>query len=145
MVKDKNSLNVLLVDLFNQMAVLQEASIKKNNIDLTPKEILTIEIIYNLDKPTMSNIAKKLEITLGTLTTNIKKLEHKGYVVRYKDKIDARIVKVQLLDRSMEVLRLHYAFHEELVNSVLGVLTTEEEIVLLKSLLKIKNHLIGGY
>ena len=133
-------LNDILVELFNHILYLEEQNLQLKGINLTMNEIHTIETVRNVDDPTMGNIAKKLIITLGTLTTVVKRLEAKGYIKRSKCEDDARIVRVELLPEAYEVLAVHDEFHENMIDTVLTDLDDEEEKVLLSGLIKVKDY-----
>lgn len=133
-------LNYMLVDLFNHILYLEEQNLQLKGINLTMNEIHTIEAISDIINPTMSSVAHKLMITLGTLTTAIKKLEKKGYVTRVKDENDARIVRLSLTKKAVEVLNIHDEFHVNMIETVLDDLSEEEEEVFLKSILKIQYY-----
>lgn len=138
-------LNYMLVDLFNHILYLEEQNLQLKGINLTMNEIHTIEAINDVESPTMSSVAQKLMITLGTLTTAIKKLENKGYVERFKDKKDARIVRLLLTEKAKEVLKVHDNFHINMIDTVLDDLSEEEEEVFLKSILKIQYYFEKNY
>lgn len=141
----KSILNELLVELFNHILYLEEQNLQLKGINLTMNEIHTIEAIRDLNEPQMSSVARKLLITLGTLTTAVKRLEAKGYVERFKEKSDARVVKVRLTKAGHDVLVYHDDFHKDMIDTVLNDLTDHEEEVLLSSLVKIKGYFKRNY
>lgn len=138
-------LNNMLVDLFNHILYLEEQNLQLKGINLTMNEVHTIEAINDVEDATMGNVAQKLIITLGTLTTAVKKLEKKQYVTRVRDKNDARIVRLTLTDQAFEVLKIHDDFHVDMIDTVLDDLSEEEEIALLKSLIKIQHYFEKNY
>ncbi|MDH6602916.1 DNA-binding MarR family transcriptional regulator [Bacilli bacterium PM5-9] len=133
-------LNEILVELFNHILYLEEQNIQMKGIQLTMNEVHTLEAIRESDDAIMSNVAKKLMITFGTMTTAIKKLEQKGYVNRIKDDNDARIVRLELTSKANQALRIHDNFHKNMIETVLTDLSDTEEDVLLNSLVKIKEY-----
>ena len=140
MSKKEDILNELLVELFNHILYLEEQNLQMKGIPLTMNEVHTLEAIKDAKDPIMSNVAKKLMITLGTMTTAIKKLEQKGYVERIRDEKDARIVRLTLSKEGHNVVAVHDNFHKNMIDTVLTDLTEKEEDVLLSSLVKIKNY-----
>ena len=76
--QSKIVLNELLVDLFHDILEIEEKSLRDNGSDLTMTEMHTIHAVGH-DRPrTMSEVAKDLNITMGTLTTGIDKLIKNG-------------------------------------------------------------------
>lgn len=136
----KDVLNDLFVELFNHILYLEEQNIQRKGIELTMNEVHTLEAISNESNPTMGNVARRLMITIGTLTTAIKKLEAKGYVKRSKDENDGRIVRITLTSHAIEVLQEHEHFHVNMIDDVLQFLNDDEQDALISSLTKIKEY-----
>src|SRR5690554_7884381 len=68
-------------------------------------EVHVLEAIKNVEVATMGNVAQKLRVTLGTLTTSINVLVRKKYVERYRDESDRRRVFLVLTKQAHDVLR----------------------------------------
>ena len=76
-------LNEMLVNLFNHvMDVESEAVITEEFKDITNNDMHIIEAVGIGEPKKMSEIAKALSVTVGTLTTNMNGLEKKGYIER---------------------------------------------------------------
>ena len=76
-------LNEMLVSLFNHvMDVEADAVITEEFSDITNNDMHIIEAVGIAEPKNMSEIAKQLNVTVGTLTTNMNGLEKKGYIVR---------------------------------------------------------------
>lgn len=130
-------LNELLVDLFNQILSIQQDRLKKEGIQLSLSEIHVLEAIQKVTPPTMSLIAKKLRITVGTLTTAVKRLVKKSYVSRYQDETDRRKVYLKLTQSALEVLKAHEQFHQEMIEAVLSETKDNQIPILIHSLSKL--------
>ncbi|MDD6796462.1 MAG: MarR family transcriptional regulator [Clostridiaceae bacterium] len=138
MKKSEQVLNVLLVDLFNDILKIEQKSLTQGNFsDLSLTEVHTLEAIGLYDSKTMSEVASKLEITVGTLTTAINKLIKKGYVERKRIEEDRRVVMVQLTKKGKLVYRVHEKFHSDMIKSTIDCMSEEEEKVLISSLEKL--------
>mgnify|MGYP002742904545 FL=1 len=85
----------------------------------------------------MSEVAEAVSLTNGTVTTMIKKLESKGYVMRTRDGADKRILRVRLTDKGKEVTIIHENFHKKLTEAILNSISQEEKIVLTSTMEKI--------
>lgn len=135
--QSKIVLNELLVDLFHDILEIEEKSIRENGSDLTMTEMHTIHAVGD-DRPrTMSEVAKDLKITMGTLTTGIDKLIKKGYVVRKRTDEDKRVVLVELTEKGIEAKKVHDEFHQEMIRNVIDSLDEDEERVLTVALTKL--------
>ncbi len=103
-------------------------------------EVHVLEAIKNSPVPIMGNVAQKLRVTLGTLTTSVNVLVRKNYVIRYRDDSDRRKVYLKLTDQAIEVLKKHEEFHNEMIESLFADLELEKDEVLLKSLENISQY-----
>lgn len=129
------SINKILVHLFNDIWELEEkAVITEEFKDLTNNDMHIIEAVGLGDGNNMSTIAKKLGITVGSLTTSMNSLVNKKYAVRHRSEEDRRIVNIQLTEKGEKAYRHHANFHKKMVEAVVETLDEEEIPVLTKAL-----------
>ena len=77
------TINDTLVNLFNEIWELEkEAIITEEFKDITNNDMHIIEAIGLGEGARMSVVAKRLNITVGSLTTSMNSLVNKGYVAR---------------------------------------------------------------
>ncbi len=102
------SINNILVHLFNDIWELEEkAVITEEFKDLTNNDMHIIEAIGLGRGNNMSTIAKKLGITVGSLTTSMNSLVNKKYAVRHRSEEDRRIVNIQLTEKGEKAYHHH--------------------------------------
>lgn len=130
-------LNDLLVDLFHNILEIEERSLRDSGSDLTITEIHTIDAVGDSEPKTMTEISRSLKVTMGTLTTGVDKLIKKGYLIRKRTEEDKRIVLVELTEKGIKAKKLHDAFHQEMIDSVISHLDPTEEELLVQSLQKL--------
>ncbi|NBL00843.1 MAG: MarR family transcriptional regulator [Erysipelotrichia bacterium] len=145
MVSPKDVINELLVDVFNHILSIENEVLKKRGVKLSMTEVHVLEAIRNTEIPTMGNVAQKLRVTLGTLTTSVNVLVRKNYVYRYRDEADRRKVFLKLNESAIEVLKIHDEFHNEMISSMFSDLELEKDEVLMKSLENISNYFKQKY
>lgn len=139
-------INDLLVQLFSDVLQIEEYALKNGVLsDLSITEVHTIEAIGMYNERTMSEVAQRLKITVGTLTTAISKLIKKEYVERKRTEEDRRVVLVKLTKKGKLAFRLHEKFHEDMVNTSIDGLSEVEEKMLISSLNKINNFFKEKY
>ena len=95
-----------------------EESLLKTLGTLGVKEYNTLDTIWTLTKTksnTANNIAKALNITAGTLTTNLQRLTDKGYVYKERDTMDKRVVYVYLTPTGVGLRRSRETAHKKLL------------------------------
>ena len=129
------SINNLMVHLFNDILKLEEnAVITEEFKDLTNNDMHIIEAVGLGEGSNMSMIARKLGITVGSLTTSMNSLVNKKYVVRERSEADRRIVYIRLTPKGEKAYRHHEEFHKKMVGSVVEKLSEEEVKALSKAL-----------
>lgn len=140
-----NILNETLVLVFNLVLKAEEKFIRSLGVNLSITEIHTLEAIASdVEKP-MNEIASKLGITLGTLTTSINNLEKKGFVKRKRSDKDRRVVLVNLTEEAHNVMEKHTSFHNNMVNDIVTELNKEEEYALMKALNNLIDYFTNKY
>ncbi|MFI3209266.1 MAG: MarR family transcriptional regulator [Eubacteriales bacterium] len=131
----RETINYMLVHLFNEIWELEEKAIITEAFkDISNNDMHIIEAIGPEEGNNMSTIAKKLNITVGSLTTAMNGLVNKKYVTRERSEVDRRVVYIQLTDKGKKAFRHHAQFHEKMTEAVIERLEKEELEVLIKSL-----------
>lgn len=120
MTSSEQSLNGFFSLIFYDVLRLEGEWISKGPYkNLSVNEMHVLDAVAQGGRPeTMSELAARLKITASTLTVAVKTLEQKGYLVRIRDTADKRKVLVHLTHIAREALKVHEAFHEQLVQSV---------------------------
>lgn len=145
MSRTKRVINELLVEVFNHILSIEGQTLKKRGIKLSMNEVHVLEAIDKTEEPTMTNIANRLRITVGTLTTSMNRLVEKGYTLRHKEKEDKRKVIITLSDKGKEVLKVHHEFHDEMLDAVFADMHLEEDEVLMQSLENLSEYFKNKY
>ncbi|BBF41638.1 transcriptional regulator of fatty acid biosynthesis FabT [Lachnospiraceae bacterium KM106-2] len=130
-----STINDVLVKLFNEIWDLEEKALITGEFrDITINDMHIIEAIGLGEGNNMSTIAKKLNITVGSLTTSMNSLVKKLYVVRERSETDRRVVNIRLTDKGERAYNHHSNFHHMLTDAVVGSLEEDEIPVLTKTL-----------
>lgn len=120
-------LNEMLVKLFNNIMDAEEkAIITEEYKDITNNDMHIIEAIGIEEPRRMSDIAKRLNVTMGTLTTNMNSLEEKGYIIRERSKTDKRVVLVVLTPKGKKAFCHHRGFHRNMIKAIVRGLDEDE-------------------
>ena len=128
-------INNTLVNLINEIWELEEKAIITEEFkDLTNNEMHVIETIGLGDGRNMSSIAKKLKITVGSLTTAMNSLVNKKYVERHRSEADRRVVYVKLTEKGVRAYHHHEDYHRQMTQAILDKLDEKELPVLVKTL-----------
>ena len=121
----------ILVNLFQEIMDIEEkALITAEFKNISVNDMHIIEAVGLGDGNNMSTIAKKLGITVGSLTTSMNSLVNKKYAIRHRSEEDRRIVNIQLTEKGEKA----YHHHAKMVEAVVETLDEEEIPVLTKAL-----------
>ena len=103
----------VLVHLFNDILRIEEESLHRRGVHgLSMREIHVLQAIMESgEENTMSAVAARLHVTVGSLTVAINTLVRKGYVERQRSSQDKRCIHLLLTPRAADVNRLHQDFH----------------------------------
>ena len=121
--------------MFNEIWELEEkAIITEEYKDITNNDMHIIEAIGLGEGKTMSAIAKKMNVTAGTLTTSMNNLVKKGYALRRRSEKDRRVVYISLTEKGERAFHHHADFHTQMTDAVIRNLEKDELPVLMKTL-----------
>jgi DNA-binding MarR family transcriptional regulator len=73
---------------------------------LTTSQLLVLEAVATLDKPSPSNIAKEIQLSQATVTSLIDRMERNDLVLRQKNNNDKRVVEVSLTEKGARMIEL---------------------------------------
>ncbi len=137
-------INHILVNLINEIWTLEEKAIITEEFkDITNNDMHVIEAIGISEGNNMSTIAKKLNITVGSLTTAMNSLVNKKYVERHRSETDRRVVYVKLSEKGKKAYRHHETYHAKMTQAIMEKLSEEELPVLVKTLDALEEFFTG--
>ena len=129
------AINDTLVNLINEIWELEEKAIITEEFKvLSNNDMHVIEAIGTGEGGNMSSIAKKLNITVGSLTIAMNSLVNKKYVERRRSEEDRRVVFVKLTAKGKKAYRHHEDYHRQMTQAILEKLDETELPVLMKML-----------
>ncbi|WP_236354738.1 MarR family winged helix-turn-helix transcriptional regulator [Konateibacter massiliensis] len=130
-----NSFNEILVNLFNDIMDIEEkALITEEFKDITGNDMHIIDAIGIGSPRNMSAVAKKMSVTVGTLTIAINSLVKKNYVERVRSEEDRRVVLLSLSAKGKKAYHHHQKFHDDMIKATVKGLTKEETLILVKAI-----------
>lgn len=138
------TINDILVNLFNEILKLEEEAIIKDEFkDITNNDMHIIEAVGLSGENTMSVVAKKLGITAGSLTTSVNSLVNKKYVTRQRSEEDRRVVFLKLTEKGKRAYEHHREYHRQMTEAVISRLDENEVPVLIKTLTGLSDFFRG--
>ncbi|KRM27732.1 MarR family winged helix-turn-helix transcriptional regulator [Limosilactobacillus panis] len=142
MTNEYQQINEALIKIYNGILWVEEKELCKSTFsDLTIKDLHAVDAISMYDHQTVSQVAKKLHLTPGTMTAMTDRLIKKGYVERKRDKADRRIIRLYLTNKGRVLYRAHRAFHNMMVKSFLKGMDAEELSIVNKAIHNLEDFL----
>lgn len=137
-----NTLNRLISGVFNNVTRSELTAIRSMGFeDVSVNEAHTVEAIGLYMPKTMTAVAERLDITMGTLTVAINHLVKKGYVNKVRNEIDKRVFMLSLTEKGKALFRAHQRFHFELVKSLIVDLSDYEADMFVEALSSLSQFL----
>ena len=125
--------------MYNYILSAEKETLEKSIYnDLTFTEVHVIEAVGQ-EARTMTEVASKLKITMGSLTTSVNHIVQKGYIARKFDEKDRRRIYIYLTDKGRDVYKFHESFHEEIMQEIIQALQEIKPDVLNVELQKLVN------
>ncbi len=144
--KNLSAVNEFLAEIFNYIPAIEEVALKNGEFnDISVTEAHTVKVIGMYEPKSMSDIAKRLDITVGTLTVAVNNLVKKGYVMRERCVRDRRRVNVLLTKKGRVLYRLHSKLHSDMIKEIIIGLSEQEVSILNSVLANLSRYLIEKY
>lgn len=104
----KNDLVMLLLKAYPMLMnrLMQNYQPPENALKLNRSQWKTLFILFNTQKPSMSEMSRIMNLEKGSLTSVIDSLIEKGLVVRVQDPNDRRKILLELTGQSEKVVKL---------------------------------------
>ena len=139
------TLNRLISGAFNDMSRSEQQAIRAGGFtDVSVNETHAVDAIGICLPKTMSAVAEKLDITMGTLTVSINHLVKKGYVNKVKSETDRRVFMLRLTEKGKGLFKVHQKFHFEMVKSLIVNLSDYEADMFIEALSCLNQFLKKG-
>ncbi|MDR3574014.1 MAG: MarR family transcriptional regulator [Anaerolineaceae bacterium] len=119
-----NRLIDLLIRAFSEMD--SETTRQSELSDLSMKQIIYLEMITRLEKPTFSDLAVRFNVTKPSVTAIIAKLIQKGYVRKIQSNDDRRNFYIVLTEKGQMVNEKHQNLHRRIAERLSQKLSLTE-------------------
>jgi len=111
--------------------------LRKNGIDLTPEQFLTIDVLWNQGSMSQTALAEEMQKDKNSITKLVDALEAKGLVVRNKDKADRRSNTITLTEKAEQMKESTKQFGVSMLDEMLDTIDEKELRAFLATLKKI--------
>jgi len=108
--------------------------------DLTQQQLYYLEVIVKMQNPTMTELARELDLTRPTVTVLVDKLTEKGYIKRIPSDEDRRVIHLCIDKKGTKITALREIAHERMAEKVRSGLSGTETAIFTRLLKKILRH-----
>jgi len=113
--------------------------IRKNGINLTPEQFLTMDVLWNQGAMSQTALSEAMQKDKNSITKLVDALEAKGLVVRNRDKIDRRSNTITLTQKAEQMKESTKQFGVSMLDKMLETIDEKELRSFLATLKKITN------
>jgi MarR family transcriptional regulator, 2-MHQ and catechol-resistance regulon repressor len=122
--------HVFLVLWKTYRAMLAKADESKKHVGLGDSDFRVLEVLLHKGPLPVNVIGEKVELTTGSITTAVDRMEAKWLVVRKNHPQDRRVRIVELTAKGRRLIEKAYAQHEIDMEKAMTALSREERAVL---------------
>jgi DNA-binding MarR family transcriptional regulator len=117
--------------------VLEETITQSDFMDLTQQQLHYLQVIVKMKNPSLTELARELDLTKPTVTVLVDKLVEKGYVKRVKSDEDRRSMHLHIDKKGSKINALRETAYERMAEKISTGLSKTETAILTELLKKI--------
>ncbi len=145
----QKSLEKILNTILQSSEVLEEEMKQESNLkNLTSRQLYCIELIKNMQNPSMTELAERMNIAKASISVMIERLEKNKFIYKVTSDKDRRSAHVHLTEDGEKAASLHAELHKRIGELLTDEMTESEKEILIvllnksvKSLIKHKKAL----
>ena len=108
--------------------------VRERDGSLSAMELFSLEVIYALNKPTISRFARFIGISQSNATYKVNSLTRKGYLVRCPSEEDGREYTLELSDKFYSYTNMFEGDLNQIIGKISSELTKDELAAVAKAL-----------
>lgn len=93
-----------------------------NDVDITPPQFDALQYLRNEENMTIGELSSKMYLACSTVTDLLDRMERNELVKRIKDENDRRIVRIQVLQKGHDLIKMVMETRISYVESILSEL-----------------------
>lgn len=105
-----------------------------SDINITDPQFVALQHIVNNKQITIGELSQKMSLACSTITDLIDRMEKNQLVVRAKDEMDKRVVRLKALPKGKDIVAQVLEKRRDFLSGKLSGLNDSDKEVLLKSL-----------
>lgn len=128
----QKNLEQILNTILHSSEILEEEMKQESNLkNLTPRQLYCIELIKNMQNPSLSELAEKMNIAKASISVMIERLEKNNLIYKVTSDHDRRTAHVHLTDVGEKAASLHTELHKRISELLTEEMTESEKEILI--------------
>jgi DNA-binding MarR family transcriptional regulator len=120
--------------------ILEETLDRTDFSDLTQQQLNYLKVIVKMKNPTLTELARELNLTKPTVTVLVDKLSEKDYIKRVRSDNDRRVMHLHINRKGAKINDLREIAHERMAEKIRSGLSATETAILTELLKKVVKH-----
>ncbi len=129
-VADTSGTHLWLVLMKAHRSLARHASRSVEGLEMCFSDFAVLELLLHHGAQPVSTIGRRVDLTTGSITTAVDRLEARGLVVRTLDASDRRVRTVSLTKKGKEKIAAAFAQHKRAMDKACSGLTESERATL---------------
>ncbi len=135
----------ILNTILHSSDILEEEMKQESNLNnLTSRQLYCIELIDEMQNPTPTELAEKMNIAKASISVMLDRLEKNNFIYKVTSDQDRRIAHVHLTEEGEKAASLHTELHRRIAALLTKEMTESEKEILIvllnKSVESLKRH-----
>ncbi len=128
----QKNLEQILNTILHSSEILEEEMKQESNLkNLTPRQLYCIELVKNMQNPSLTELAKKMDIAKASISVMIERLEKNNFIYKVTSDNDRRTAHVHLTEEGEKAALLHTELHKRISELLTEEMTESEKEILI--------------
>lgn len=128
----QQNLEQILNSILHSSELLEEDMKQKSNLkNLTSRQLYCIELIKNMQNPSPTELAEKMNIAKASISVMIERLEKNNFIYKVTSDNDRRSAHVHLTEEGEKAASLHTEMHKRIAGLLTEEMTESEQEILI--------------
>jgi len=126
------NLEQILNTILHSSEILEEEMKQESNLkNLTSRQLFCIELIKNMQNPSLTELAEKMNIAKASISVMIERLEKNNFIYKVTSDKDRRTAHVHLTNEGEKAATLHAELHKRISKLLTEEMTESEKEILI--------------
>ncbi|MDD2200380.1 MAG: MarR family transcriptional regulator [Bacteroidales bacterium] len=128
----QRNLEQILNSILHSSEILEEKMKQESNLkNLTSRQLYCIELIKNMQNPSLTELAEKMNIAKASISVMIERLEKNSFIYKVISDNDRRTAHVHLTKEGEKAALLHTELHKRIAKLLTEEMTESEKEILI--------------